>query len=85
MSYQVNEILVYVDPLDLKYEVIYLETSEESGNHLVRHLEREIWLRPPQVSGTRRIYEPLQAPERVTSWTMGDPIPDHLIKRKGRK
>jgi hypothetical protein len=90
LMFQSNEILIYFDLFEKEHQVRYVETSLESGNHLVmiteNDLERGIWLRPPQVKGTGLIQEQIVIPERVkTSWTMGDPIPEHLIKKKKRK
>ena len=88
--YLKREILTYFDLFDQRHEVRYVETSPESGNHLVMitidDVERGIWLRPPQVEGTGLVYEQPAIQERVkASWTMGDPIPEHLIKKKTRK
>jgi hypothetical protein len=88
--YLIDELLIYFDLFEKEHQVRYVETSLESGNHLViiteNDLERGIWLRPPQVKGTGIIQEQKVIPERgKVSWTMGDPIPEHLIKKKKGK
>lgn len=85
-----NEILIYFDLFEKEHQVRYIETSPESGNHLViiteHDQERGVWLRGPQLKGTGIIQEQQIIPERVkASWTMGDPVPEHLIKKKKRK
>jgi hypothetical protein len=85
---QLNEILIYTDIFDNTHEVIFLELSAESGNLKVMHKERgEIWLREKQVKRTGRINEDDKALlQKKASWTIGDPVPAHLIKeKKGRK
>jgi hypothetical protein len=90
MAFAKDEILTYSDLLGRDHQVIYLETSGESGNHLVIHIEQErerrIWLRPAQVKGTGQIYEKPKAPagEKRKGWTIGDPVPEYAIKKRGR-
>lgn len=87
MAFTDGEILIYTDLLDRVCEVIYIRTDGEMGNHLVKHDEREIWLRPAQVKGTGRIHR-AEAPSvgsKKKGWTLGvDPVPEYAIKKRGR-
>jgi hypothetical protein len=88
MAYRKNEILIYTDLFDEDQQVVYLETSDESGNHKVKFGEREIWLRPPQLKGTGKIYEkPLEdvGTEKKKGWEWGDAIPEHAYKKKKKR
>lgn len=85
-SFTKYAILLYSDLFDVIHRVIYLETSQESGNHLVRHGEREIWLRPSQVKETGEYHlpgGPVETVQKKQSWKVGDEAPAHLYKQKG--
>jgi hypothetical protein len=83
-----SELLIYRDLFGEDHEVIYIDTSPESGNHYVIPVGkvRGIWLRPDQLSRTGRIYEPDRGQEakgKPKQWRLGDPVPDHAIKKRG--
>lgn len=84
-----GEILIYCDLFGEDHEVIFIDTSPESGNHYVIPVGKlsGIWLRPKQLTRTGRMHEPKQEQqkEKPKTWTWGETVPDHAIKKKKRK
>lgn len=84
-----GDILIYKDLFDIDHEVEFIQVHEEGFTVLVKHEERgNIWLRPTQLQETGRKAEKKklqQETRKKTTWTIGDPIPEHLIKTKGGK
>jgi hypothetical protein len=77
-------VCIYTGILGDEHEVIFIRKSQEAATALVEGSSREFWVLLSRLNPTDRTREDLME-DLPKTWTLGERVPEHLIKKKKRR